>query len=216
MHPQTTKSCSVDGCERPYYGKGYCSLHYRRWHVHGDPLVVKTGRPEDLVGQRFGRLVVLQIGPKLTGSYRWRCRCDCGNEITTVGHLLKSGRAKSCGCLRREITIARFTTHGHSAGGVSSPEHRIWLGIRKRCYNPNGPYWPYYGGRTPEPVTLCEHWREDFAQFLADMGPRPSPKHSVDKDHGPCQYWCRLCGGDVRWATPAEQRASRRSKANPS
>jgi hypothetical protein len=35
--------CSVDGCERPCKGRGYCSLHYQRWYAHGDPLVSNKG-----------------------------------------------------------------------------------------------------------------------------------------------------------------------------
>ncbi len=62
------------------------------------------GHPEvkDLVGRRFGRLVVTAYAGKQGGVHRWRCRCDCGRE-TTVGHsLLLSGKTKSCGCLRAE------------------------------------------------------------------------------------------------------------------
>lgn len=31
------RTCSIEGCERPVYGWGWCNLHYQRWHKHGDP-----------------------------------------------------------------------------------------------------------------------------------------------------------------------------------
>ena len=57
----------------------------------------------DMVGERFGRLVVLcRAGSDGSGRARWRCRCDCGGEIVTLRQTLREGDAKSCGCLRRE------------------------------------------------------------------------------------------------------------------
>lgn len=61
----------------------------------------------DLTGVRFGRLIVLskesdslvRNGRK---TKRWKCRCDCGNEIVTNERTLKDGRTKSCGCLQKE------------------------------------------------------------------------------------------------------------------
>lgn len=71
----------------------------------------------DLTGQRFGRLVVLERGDNYVcetlhpdGSSvvykapKWRCRCDCGNEVTVLGASLKTGNTKSCGCYRKERT----------------------------------------------------------------------------------------------------------------
>ena len=56
---------------------------------------------DDLTGRRFGRLTVIGLADtKLSGQYAWRCRCDCGNEIIVRGSTLRSGRTKSCGCLR--------------------------------------------------------------------------------------------------------------------
>lgn len=64
-----------------------------------------------LVGQRFGRLVVSRrvstVGE--SGDLQWRCRCDCGRTTRVLGWSLRSGRTKSCGCLRREVTVERLT-----------------------------------------------------------------------------------------------------------
>lgn len=61
---------------------------------------------EDLVGQRFGRLIVVKQVPTLkTGKYsypRWECKCDCGETVITTSGSLRNGNIESCGCLRRE------------------------------------------------------------------------------------------------------------------
>ena len=60
---------------------------------------------EDLQGQRFGRVVVVGRGdPDVRGRARWACACDCGEAATILGSSLKSGRTRSCGCLRVERT----------------------------------------------------------------------------------------------------------------
>ena len=62
----------------------------------------RTGR--DITGERFGKLVVTGFaGYGQAGRQRvalWECRCDCGNTCRVEGYLLKSGRRKSCGCIR--------------------------------------------------------------------------------------------------------------------
>lgn len=61
---------------------------------------------QDLVGQKFGMLVVVKM---LTGLARVKClvRCDCGNERRVVAHSLKSGKCLSCGCLKSKKTAER-------------------------------------------------------------------------------------------------------------
>lgn len=64
----------------------------------------------DLLGQRFGRLVVIEeVGKNKHGLYAWNCKCDCGNEVEATTGNLKSGSTKSCGCLRKETVSDRFT-----------------------------------------------------------------------------------------------------------
>lgn len=59
---------------------------------------------ENLIGQRFGRLVVVkQLGTNKYGQRRYECQCDCGNITTALAGNLKGGYKKSCGCLRREL-----------------------------------------------------------------------------------------------------------------
>ena len=57
----------------------------------------------DLSGRIFGRLtVVSRDSADKHGKPKWRCLCECGAVISALGHSLKRGRVKSCGCLRRE------------------------------------------------------------------------------------------------------------------
>ena len=80
-----------------------------------------------------------------------------------------------------------------------SREYGIWQGIIQRCENASCRAFKYYGGLG---VKVCERWRTSFENFVADMGPRPSPKHSVDRFPNPCGDYEP---GNCRWATAQEQ-----------
>jgi hypothetical protein len=88
----------------------------------------------DITGQRFERLVALTYGPlpKNPDRNAWRCKCDCGNEIYTESHALRHERVKSCGCLRRELTIRRSTIHGHHTKAHTTSEYYLWRHLRAR------------------------------------------------------------------------------------
>ena|SRR5439155_19885045 len=83
---------------------------------------------------------------------------------------------------------------------------RVWQGMKQRCSNPNTKHWRYYGKRG---IGVCERWLESFDNFLADMGPRPSPKHSIDRINSNGNYEPSNC----RWATWRQQMETRRPKA---
>jgi hypothetical protein len=74
-----------------------------------------------------------------------------------------------------------------------------------RCRNPRNARYKDYGGRG---ITVCEAWRS-FEAFLADMGRRPSPAHSLDRRENDGNYE----PGNCRWATPEEQANNRRVAA---
>jgi len=88
-------------------------------------------------------------------------------------------------------------------GLTDTDEHNIWCDMRKRCYNPRSRMFKYYGGRH---IRICKRW-DDFATFLADMGPRPSPKHSLDRVNN----WADYQPDNCRWATRMEQMRNTRS-----
>ncbi len=85
-------------------------------------------------------------------------------------------------------------------------EYACWIGMRRRCYVPTDRSFDLYGGRG---ITVCDQWRASFANFLADMGPRPSPKHSIDRINNDGNYEPDNC----RWATASQQVSNRRSRA---
>ena len=155
-----------------------------------------------MIGRKFGRLTVLRKSMEMSFSKRrphWKCRCDCGIERIVSEKHLKSGNTKSCGCLNREITSARSTTHGHSSGGVLSPTYSSWTAMVKRCHCKGTIQYARYGAKG---IRVCSRWRR-FENFLSDMGPRP-PGTSIDRKNNKLGYSPKNC----RWATSMEQGAN--------
>ena len=164
-------------------------------------------------GDVFSRLTVIgEIPPEQRRSYhlRWLCQCSCGETTDADTASLRYGRKKSCGCLKRSVlgewSRVHRRTHGMSVGGLHNlpPEYGVWRSMVRRCHDPKIKGYQAYGARG---VTVCDEWRNDAAAFCRDMGPRPTPKHTLDRidSGGPYALW------NCRWATMKEQQRNRRN-----
>lgn len=150
----------------------------------------------NLVGQRFFRLTVTARHYKnaTNGSVKWECLCDCGNTIAVTTSSLRTHNTRSCGCYRKEVVMASNTSHGM----YGSPEHTTWRAIKGRCYEKSHVGYSRYGGRG---ITMSDEWKNDFQAFYHDMGPRPSPNHSIERNDNDKGYYKENCC----WATRLEQ-----------
>lgn len=92
-------------------------------------------------------------------------------------------------------------THGY-ATGMGQPEYGVWNAMRQRCSNPKNRAYKNYGGRG---IRVCERWLY-FANFIEDVGPRPSKSHSLDRIDNNGDYE----PDNVRWATLEEQNLHKR------
>lgn len=169
--------------------------------------------PEIKPGQTYDRLEVVAeaerakpTGRRLTGKRQWLCLCVCGTEKVVVGTHLSNGAIPSCGCLRRELAAVRMTTHGM----WGSAERTLWGNMMSRCTNPKNKHFADYGGRG---IVVCDRWRygeggrTGFECFYANMGPRPSSEHSIERldNDGPYAPW------NCIWALPVAQASNKRN-----
>jgi hypothetical protein len=100
--------------------------------------------------------------------------------------------------LVREFAKSINYKHGMSR----TPEYQAWANIIQRCYVTASKSYKTYGAKG---IRMCDRWRNDSSAFLADMGPRPSPKHTVDRVDPNADYSPENC----RWATHQIQQCNR-------
>lgn len=152
----------------------------------------------------YGKLTVLRrvnaIGDK-RGAV-WLCQCSCGGTSETRQWALRAGKARSCRCLHREVTV----THGLA----NTPVYACWQQMLQRCFNPKRKAYPDYGGRG---ITVCDRWNPkaggSFENFYEDMGECPEglTLDRIDVNGNYCKENCR-------WASWFVQVNNRRTGKN--
>lgn len=151
----------------------------------------------DLVGQRFGRYLVIGRAAKRGKHVMWRCACDCGTETEVYASNLVGGTSNSCGCLKPEATRVSKTTHGRTRTSI----YNIYQSMVARCSKPCNNKHFERGIKVCSRWALGENGMTGFDCFLADMGDRPSTDFSIERMDNDGDYTPANCA----WATRKRQ-----------
>lgn len=163
---------------------------------------------QDLTGQVVGVYTVSGLAPRQAdGMVRWACICSvCGATRVMLGQCLRNPKCTyaSCQCVKTPRDVMR------------NQVRHIWRLMIYRCTNPKNSDFMLYGGAGRY---VCDGWTKDFESFYADMGKRPSSKHSMDRIDNNGSYTCGHCDDCVRrnqpmncrWATIDVQTRNRKS-----
>jgi|688.fasta_scaffold70585_5 hypothetical protein len=168
----------------------------------------------------YGQLTVLETFEKFNprkdrvgqlSRVNWySVQCSCGSKPFHLTHRALTKGAQMCHSCSHSGRKNSNGAHGESgpkARGVrnkTTPEYRAWKSIKTRCYNHRYKQYEGYGGRG---VKVCERWFNSYEAFLADMGRRPSPKHSINRKQNDGHY----CPENCEWADDRAQRRNKRS-----
>lgn len=156
----------------------------------------------NLVGDKYGRLTVVEFDRLQKHKTYWKCVCECGMTVVATGNNLRSGNTKSCGCLFKEQlqkTGKNNTTHGESHSNRTRL-YNIWCGMRQRCNNPKHDAYRLYGGKG---VKVCDAWN-DYTVFKAwAMNAGYAANLCIDRIDPSKGY----CPENCRWITASENTA---------
>lgn len=126
---------------------------------------------------------------------------ECQHGVRFVGRLNKGKPTNLyCPCERGSALAKAKHKHGYSPQSIRTREYNTWRIMRQRCNNPFDKGYSYYGGRG---IKVCERWNE-FANFLADMGPKP-PGYSIERVDVDGDY----CPENCVWIPMADQSRNR-------
>lgn len=159
-------------------------------------------RKLNLIGKRFGRLVVIKETSNIGRWTAWICKCDCGKEVVVKTHELQLGDTKSCGCLFRETLYKSITKHK----GTGTRLYVIWSHMKSRCLNVTCKDYKWYGAKG---VKICKEWISDFSTFREWAENNGySEKLTIDRIDPHGNYEPANC----RWITIQEQQRNKRKE----
>ena len=113
---------------------------------------------KNIIGNKYNKLTILELERKEKKNNHWRyyykCQCECGNIKTIERDAIVFGGSKSCGCAFKGMNAK------HNL--CNSRIYKIYIDMKKRCYNEKNHNYKNYGGRG---IKICNEWLNDFMSF---------------------------------------------------
>ena len=135
--------------------------------------------PQNLVGKKFGKLLVDGLSRKRTSDNcrMWRCYCDCGRRVFVRTASLNNGNTKSCGCLK----INNLTGINNYQAQRALKEHGVWIASDSEWYVRGCQMW---GRIKREKIPTDFKSAAEIAVYLKEIAPKKCPVFGVTLTKG--------------------------------
>ena len=156
---------------------------------------------KDYTGIKSGRLTVIGFDHKTPTNHVYvKCKCECGKEVVVRASFILHQTTKSCGCYAAERKKEKSTKHGMFGTRI----YNIWMGMKRRCYDPKTDGYKFYGARG---ITFCDEWNDfkPFYEWAMENG--YSDDLTIDRIDSTGNY----CPENCRWVDYKSQGRNKRS-----